>query len=286
MLWEELREEEFESAIEISGKVCVVPIGCLEMHGQHLPVGTDTKTCHYIAKMAAEIEPVCVFPGLYFGDVLGLYMWRGTIAFSTELLLKMLSELCSEIARNGFKKILLLNGHGGNVALLQNFLRSTAKEKKEYVVMVRNDYQFFYRDIIREIDSGKHFPELTSDDVKFLREVISKNATSGHADITESSIMCEIDPENVRLDRCDALSGVSRRETSYLSNKGINIKGPTMFWLTDFPNSYSGEYVEGSNARIGKAILRRRIEMQAEAVRLLKQDDRVLQWNDEHNNKW
>ena len=46
MLWENLREEEFDDAIERSGGLCVVPIGCLEKHGEHLPVGSD----YYIAK--------------------------------------------------------------------------------------------------------------------------------------------------------------------------------------------------------------------------------------------
>ena len=41
MRWEDLREEEFESAIEKSKGLCVLPLGCLENHGQHLPVGTD-----------------------------------------------------------------------------------------------------------------------------------------------------------------------------------------------------------------------------------------------------
>ena len=109
MLWEELREEEFEEAIRKSGKVCVLPLGCLEMHGQHLPVGTDTMTCSYIAREAAKIEPVVVFPGQWFGSVPGLNMWRGTIDLSLELRLRILDELCSEIARNGFKKILILN---------------------------------------------------------------------------------------------------------------------------------------------------------------------------------
>ena len=54
MLWQNLREEEFYDAIEECGKVCVIPVGCVEMHGQHLPVGTDTMTCQYIAEKAAE----------------------------------------------------------------------------------------------------------------------------------------------------------------------------------------------------------------------------------------
>ena len=132
MRWENLREEEFDSAIEKSNKVCIVPIGCLEMHGQHLPVGTDTKTVEYIANEAAKLEEVVVFPGLYFGSVPGLNMWKGTIDFSLELRLGMLNELCSEIARNGFKKIMLLNGHGGNCATLSAFVRSTLHTKKDY----------------------------------------------------------------------------------------------------------------------------------------------------------
>ena len=161
IIWENLREEEFAEAIEASGKVCVVPMGCLEMHGQHLPVGTDAQTVRYIAEEASKIEPVCVFPPLYFGDVNGLTMWRGSIVFSVELLQQMLTELCSEIARNGFKKILILNGHGGNVALLKNFLRSTDHSKKDYTVMFRNEYQFNYTSLVKELDAGQKFPELT-----------------------------------------------------------------------------------------------------------------------------
>ncbi|MBQ2931988.1 MAG: creatininase family protein, partial [Clostridia bacterium] len=41
MLWEHLREEEFEDAVKRSGGVCVIPLGCIEKHGQHLPQGTD-----------------------------------------------------------------------------------------------------------------------------------------------------------------------------------------------------------------------------------------------------
>ena len=45
MKWEYLREEEFEEAIERCGGLCVIPLGCLEKHGQHLPVGTDSLKC-------------------------------------------------------------------------------------------------------------------------------------------------------------------------------------------------------------------------------------------------
>lgn len=286
MLWENLREEEFEAAIEKSNKLCVVPIGCMEKHGQHLPVGTDTQTCYHIAKEAAKIEPVVVFPGLYFGDLCGLYMWKGTIAFSSELLQQMLTELCAEIARNGFKKILLLNGHGGNGPVLSNFLRSTAHKKKDYVVMVRNDFQYGYKDILKDIDEGESFPELTDADVAYMRDFAEHQYVLGHGGINESSIMCAINPEHVDMSRADADDGTSRGRTGYLSQRGIRINGSGMFWLTDFPDSFSGEHLDGANARIGNVILKKRIALQAEACRLLKMDDRVLEWNDEHNAKF
>ena len=287
MLWENLREEEFDAAIQKSGKLCVVPIGCIEKHGQHLPVGTDTQTCYHIAKEAALIEPVVVFPGLYFGDLCGLYMWKGTIAFSSELLQQMLTELCAEIARNGFQKILLLNGHGGNTALLANFLRSTAHKKKDYVVMVRNEYQYTYKDILKDIDeNGESFPELLEQDIAYLRDFAAHHYTTGHGCINETAVMNVINPDHVDMSRIDADDGTSRGRTAYLREKGIGINGSGMFWLMDYPESFSGEHLEGANARIGKVILQKRIALQARACQLLKQDDRVLEWNAEHNAKF
>ena len=71
MLWEKLREEEFEKAIEDSKGVCILPIGCLEKHGQHLPVGTDTIIAADVCAKAAEIEPAVVFPTMIFGEKSG-----------------------------------------------------------------------------------------------------------------------------------------------------------------------------------------------------------------------
>ena len=286
MLWENLREEEFDAAIEKSNKVCVVPIGCIEKHGQHLPVGTDTQTAYYIAKEAAKLEDVVVFPGIYFGDVLGLYMWKGTIAFSSELLQQMLTELCAEIARNGFKKILILNGHGGNTGVLANFLRSTAHTKKDYVVMKRNEFQYSHIDLLKDIEAGEEFPELTPEDIAYIREAVEEKHACGHGGIMETAILNVINPESVDMSRCNVDDGTSRHRTGYLGKKGIGINGSGNFWLTDYPDSLAGEKLERANARIGQALLRKRIALQAEAVRLLKQDDRVLEWNDEFNAKW
>ena len=129
MLWENLREEEFKAAIKESGGVCIVPVGCLEKHGQHLPVGTDVIHITEIAKLATEKEPACVFPSMYFGEKTGAGEFLGTVIFSPELRLQILKETCNEIYRNGFNKILLYNGHGGNQAMISYFMRGLLYEK-------------------------------------------------------------------------------------------------------------------------------------------------------------
>lgn len=130
MLWGDMREEEFYDAIEQSKGVCIMPMGCMEMHGQHLPVATDTMKISYALHEAAKIEPVMEFPAFRFGDVQGLTQWKGSIRLTVELEQELLKQLCAEIARNGFKKIVLMNSHGGNNSMVHNFVRSTMYDKK------------------------------------------------------------------------------------------------------------------------------------------------------------
>ena len=282
MLWENLREEEFDGAIKSSGGVCVVPIGCLEMHGQHLPVGTDTQTCFHIASEAAKIEPVVVFPGIYFGSVPGLNMWKGTIDLSLELRLRMLDELCSEIARNGFKKIMLLNGHGGNCDTFAAFVRNTLHSRKDYIVVSRNEYQYGIQRLAKEIRAGQSFPELTDEDIRNVLEFVDNRYLTGHACINETSIMLAINPDAVDISRAGAVNGLDRHKTDHLSRKPYSIDGGVGFWLLDHPDSFEGEHVELASANIGKVLLRKRIEYQAEACRILKEDDKLLDMYAEH----
>ena len=116
MKWEYLREEEFEAAIERSGGLCVLPIGCMEKHGQHLPVGCDSIHARGLVELAAEQEDVVIFPtAMWLGEVTGyhalqgelpkLHRNRGGIGLKTSTLLLLLEELCG----NGKDQILGLD---------------------------------------------------------------------------------------------------------------------------------------------------------------------------------
>ena len=61
MRWIDIRSDDFPKAVEACNGVCVIPIGCVEAHGKHLPLGCDTIASAEYARRAAEIAPVCVF---------------------------------------------------------------------------------------------------------------------------------------------------------------------------------------------------------------------------------
>ncbi len=288
MRWGELREEEFADALRESRGLCVIPTGCMEMHGEHLPVGTDTIEIEHCLHEAAKIEPVMEFPPFRFGDVQGLTQWKGSIRLTVELEQEFLKQLCSEIARNGFRKILLLNSHGGNKLMLGNFVRSTMHDKKDYAVMsvsICSNYSN-PRYIKQRLDSDgrEAFPELTDEDVAVIGEFVAAGKQYGHASFSETSLIFGSRPDLVRMDRADAVSGLSTHEADYLDAVGLGES--TRFWGVNYPNSYEGHTPYGCNERIGKCAMRLLTEQAVRIIRTVKYDDNILRWNDEKNAKW
>ena len=118
MNWEKLTSPDFEIAVKTCGRVCLLPLGVIEKHGDHLPLGQDAMVIHRLCTEAAEIEPAMVFPFFYLGRINEARHQPGTISLKYELILPVLESMCDEIARNGFDRILLANGHGGNINIL------------------------------------------------------------------------------------------------------------------------------------------------------------------------
>ena len=105
--------------MELSGGVCVIPIGIIEKHATHLPLGTDLFEARASVIRAAEKEYAVFFPPYYVGQIFEAMHQPGTIAYSNDLMWQMLEETCRELSRNGLKKIVLFNGHGGSTYFLK-----------------------------------------------------------------------------------------------------------------------------------------------------------------------
>ncbi|HKD72178.1 MAG TPA: creatininase family protein [Candidatus Acidoferrum sp.] len=122
--WEELTAGDFKEAIAKSQGTCLLPFGILEKHGPHLPIGTDLLNARYVAEHAAEEEYAIIFPDYFAGQIFEAKHEPGTIAHSPELQLRLLQETTDEMARNGCKKVVIVNAHGGNEYLLPYFAQS------------------------------------------------------------------------------------------------------------------------------------------------------------------
>ena len=281
MLWEHLREEEFKDAIKKSNGVCLLPIGCQEKHGQHIPVGTDTIIASNIAKDAAKLEYAVVFPTFYFGEKSGAGEFKGTIMLSHDLKYQMLKEFCDEIHRNGFKKILICSAHGGNSALLNQFTRNMLCESP--------DYQIMWTDILSSSDGdnietilSRGFDYLTDDDVKLLKSYKERGTIMvGHACFFETCVTHHYEPCSVRLDKIKQEESTDNKRFTKLSQNGIN---SPFTWMANCPNSYHCDNDFTTNERISRAVAENSVMVLKDKIKFLKDetisDTFHSQWRD------
>lgn len=109
----------------------VIPVGALEQHGPHLPVGTDTFQVESIAHLAAERADghrVVVAPPVAFGCSDHHLPFGGTLSLSTSTLLAVLRDLIRTASASGFERVFILNGHGGNQEVVVLAARDGAQE--------------------------------------------------------------------------------------------------------------------------------------------------------------
>ena len=243
--WEELTSADFVKATHLSQGLCILPMGVVEKHGQHLPLGTDVFIARELSLLAARTEYAVVFPFWYAGQIFEARHQPGTISYSPELLFRLLDETCREISRNGFKKILLVNGHGGNTNLIQYFCQTQLESERDYSV-------YFFN---AELD-----PE-TNLRIRAMR----KSTTGGHADEVESSQMAYIRPDLTHIDRATSDSG---EDLNRLPLPGAYTG---IWWYAKYPNHYAGD-AKDANPELGQYVMEKRVEKLAEVIRMIKSD--------------
>ena len=243
-LWNELTAPDFIKAVDQSKGICLLPAGVIEKHGPHLPLSTDMILAQEIASRGAELEYAVVFPEFYFGQIFEARHQPGTLAYSPELLWNILEETCEEMARNGMKKIILVNGHGGNNNLFAYFCQAQLAEQKDYTVV-------FFQPNDSEVDQETAGLRLTD--------------YGGHADEVETSMLYAVRPDVVHADRGSSQSGKDQARMS------IPFGYTGIWWYSSFPNHYAGD---GSvpNETIGELNLQSRARQLAELISFLKED--------------
>ena len=284
--WENLREEEFGGVIEKCGGLCILPLGCMEVHGEHLPAGCDYFECMAYVEEAARREDVCVFPtGYWLGDVGGANHYTdpiaqhkaGYICLSPELRMNILHELCDEIARNGFRKVLIVNCHGGNVGWLNHFLNAHAYKGKNYATMWTWAPDFKREEVKALYETVKADPErfsyLTETDMEALRKFAERGAGGGHGHINETAVLQTVVPELVNVQRSAEVDGLSTHRADFLAKEAVAAQ---FAWPSNFPNAFNGYDSVGSSANIGRAIVDVSADRLARIFKMLKEDETAV----------
>ena len=253
--WEELTADDFRQAIQKAQGTCVLPFGILEKHGPHLPLGTDLLNVRYASLHAADEEYAVVFPEYYFGQIFEAKHEPGTIAYSRDIELKLLQETTNEMARNGCKKVLIVNGHGGNESLLPYFAQSQMDQPHDYVVYVQWGAN-------KEPDNP-----------------LRKDSLDMHAGQSETSNTMVSRPDLVHLDRAGQESGADQKHDPLPRTVYTGI-----WWYARFPDHYSGDGTIASK-ELGEAGMKLWISTIAEAIRAIKADQNSLRLQNEFYEK-
>ena len=249
--WEELSSPEFITAVEKSAGTCIIPLGIIEKHGPHLPLGTDLIDVRETAIRAAEKEYTILFPPFYFGQIYEARQQPGTVAYSPQTVLTVLQETCDELHRNGIKKIILVNGHGGNSSLLPYFFQIQLEKQKDYAVY-----------LFTPEDSEEYLDKLNK---------MRQTDWDGHAGETETSSMLAHRPDLVHLDRANSQSGKDLQRLN-----SISYAYTAIWWYAQFPNHYAGDGSYGT-AEMGNLIMENEVDQLVEMIRSVKTDQKTIE---------
>lgn len=132
-----------------SGKKIIIPLGSIEQHGPHLPISTDTIIAEYLANQLTKKISSYVLPGIPYG-VSFEHRPFFNISISNDVLSELLSQVCISLGENGFNQIIILNGHRGNMGVLQYIPQIVERNNPKVNVFGIN----YWHLIEREFDHG------------------------------------------------------------------------------------------------------------------------------------
>ncbi|GAA3411162.1 creatininase family protein [Paenibacillus hodogayensis] len=182
---------QYENAYDVKERiaekrVAILPVGAVEAHGPHLPLGTDNVLAERMGAKLAERTDAYLLPTLPYGQVWSLRSFPGSLSVSNESLIMLLSDIGESLYQQGFGVFVMLNGHLGNGTALKEAARRLYEKVPELKV-----YYFFYPGV-KEITAR-------------VRESSSAHGAYFHACEIETSYMLYLAEELVDMDKaiCD-----------------------------------------------------------------------------------
>lgn len=214
----DLDSRSFERKVR-SRPILILPVGALEAHGPHLPLGADQIQAESTAESLAQRLGALVAPSVPYGSCLGTRPFPGTVSLSIETLASLTRELLLEYGRMGIRRILVLSGHasGSHMAALREGADEAVRAQPALRVLVLSDYDFVYE--LR----GKESP-----------------STDGHGGLLETSRVLALAPDAV---------GPERPKVEYKLSR-FKVGDPTS---EEWPESVIGD-TASSSAELGHRV--------------------------------
>jgi creatinine amidohydrolase len=256
--WDELTATDWEAALEKSNHTIILPIGILEKHGPHGPIGSDLIKVREWSAMATKEEYAVVFPDYFYGQVNEAKQQFGTFSLPSKLAMELLEATCQELGRNGFKRILIVNGHGGNPQMIRYFIQNQMEKKRDYVV-------YFF---------DPKMPKSITDKASKLRN--SDPAFDMHGGEKETSMLMHLRPELVKMEYAKNESGKDQERLELSSDLYTAI-----WWYASFPNHYAG-VAEVSTPKLGKVLSDAMVSSLVQAIKDVKADEQSLRLQEEY----
>lgn len=229
VLWQELRRTEFEQAVKANA-IVIIPVASIEQHGEHLPVNTDANTCFTIAQRAAQAIdefPVLVLPLIWTGYSPMHMSYPGTITLKYHTFVELLTQVAVSVYAQGFRKILFLNGHGGNETVINAMQRKLVAEDG---VPGTAGYTWW------------HIPSV-AEEIKIISE--SHQNSIYHAGELETSIQLYLQPDLVNKDAAVWVRGVLGDPSTGTREKGERLVNAAKDALVEILRDYySGKLLE------------------------------------------
>lgn len=183
LTWEEIK------AVDKENCYLIFPVSSIEQHGRHLPVGTDD----FILKMCMEelrkkknntgMEFLCL-PDLKVGTSCEHMNFPGTVTFSVTTYFSVIHDIVASVAKHSFNKMIIVNGHGGNTALLSGFSQE---------LNLKYDLEIYNLELPALYASCNEAPELSDIDT----------ACEIHAGDIEASLLLYKYPQVVHMEKAE-----------------------------------------------------------------------------------
>lgn len=160
--------------------VVILPIGAMEEHGSHLPLGSDTYEIEFVVGRIAEKSNAIVLPTIDYGVCNSTYNFPGTFSLRFETLRSLIEDILAEVVRHGARRVLVISGHAGgdHLVAIRMAAKSTVREHANTKIMVMADYELI--------------PDYKRDNIP---------SWDGHAGMVETSRMLNIRPDISRRGR-------------------------------------------------------------------------------------